>query len=132
MIETNNLNNEVTLFLDKLQHPLRAEIEILRKTVIIANNRITENIKWNGPNYIFDGSDRITMRINPPKQIQLVFHRGAKVLEQPKDKLIKDNSGLLIWKTNDRAIVSFKDLEAIKLNFLPLTKIINKWLEVKV
>lgn len=73
------MNEEVTRFLDELNHPLRDEIEQLRKNILAANDRLTENIKWNGPNFCFDGEDRITMRIHPPKQIQLIFHRGAKV-----------------------------------------------------
>jgi len=36
------------------------------------------------------------MRINPPKKIQLIFHRGAKKLQQPENKLIKDASNLLV------------------------------------
>ncbi|WP_276371227.1 DUF1801 domain-containing protein [Chryseolinea sp. H1M3-3] len=78
------LNGAVTKFLDELQHPLRDQIEQLRKSILSANSGLTENIKWNGPNYGFHGEDRITMRIHPPRQIQLIFHCGAKVQEQPK------------------------------------------------
>lgn len=73
-----NLNIEVTKFLDDLHHPLRPEIEQLRLIILGADRNIQENIKWNGPNYCFDNEDRITMRVQPPKQIQLIFHRGAK------------------------------------------------------
>ena len=76
----NNLNNEVTDFLDELNHSLRKEIEALRICILSTDNNLTENIKWNGPNYCFDNEDRITMRIQPPKTklIQIIFHRGAK------------------------------------------------------
>jgi hypothetical protein len=124
-----NTNEKVTLFLDELKHPLREEIELLRYIILSINVEISENIKWSGPNYVFEDCDRITMRIQPPKQIQLIFHRGAKVLEQPKDKLIDDTSGLLIWKTNDRAIASFKNLTEISSNSKQLINIINKWLK---
>jgi hypothetical protein len=78
-------NKKVTKFLDELIHPLREEIEQLRQIILGSNSDLTENIKWNGPNYCFKGEDRITMKIQPPKQILLVFHRGAKKLVQPKD-----------------------------------------------
>lgn len=57
------------------------------------------------------------MRIQPPKQIQLVFHKGAKKLTQPKGKLIDDN-WLLTWKENDRAIAAFlkKKMKGAKTN----------------
>jgi hypothetical protein len=123
------LNSAVTKFLDELQHPLRDQIEQLRKSILSANSGLTENIKWNGPNYSFHGEDRITMRIHPPKQIQLIFHCGAKVQEQPKNKLITDDSGLLTWKANDRCFVTFKSLADILSRESDLNKIINDWLK---
>ena len=124
-----SLNIEVTKFLDDLHHPLRAEIEQLRLTILNADSRITENIKWNGPNYCFENDDRITMKIHPPKQIQLIFHRGVKKLTQPNDKIIDDNSGLLVWKENDRAVASFKDIKAIKKTQSELEAIVLKWVK---
>jgi hypothetical protein len=122
------LNKEVTAFVDGLKHPLQKEINQLRQDILESNDALSENIKWNGPNYCFEGDDRITMRIQPPKQIQLVFHRGAKVKEQPKNKLILDVSGLLTWKTNDRAVATFKNMEDIISSKTTLARIINEWL----
>ncbi len=123
-----NLNTDVTKFLDGLNHPLRAEIEALRLIILNSTDGLTENIKWNSPNYCFNDQDRVTMRIQPPKQIQLIFHRGAKKITQPKDKLIDDTSGLLIWKENDRAIASFKNMDEIKKTTSNLQKILNSWI----
>ena len=124
-----NLNIDVTEFIEDLHHPLSAEIEQLRLIILNADNRITENIKWNGPNYCFENEDRITMRIQPPKQIQLIFHRGAKKLPQPNDKIINDNSGLLFWKENDRAVASFKDINDIENSKSALKEIVIKWIK---
>lgn len=123
-----NINTEVTKFLDALIHPLRAEIEELRLIILNSTEGLTENIKWNGPNYCYNDQDRVTMRIMPPKQIQLIFHRGAKKMIQPKDKLIEDTSGLLIWKENDRAIATFKNMVEVKKAASNLEKIINSWM----
>ena len=124
-----NINNEVTKFLDDLHHPLRAEIEQIRLIILSADVRITENIKWNGPNYCFENEDRITMKVQPPKQIQLIFHRGVKKLPQPNHRIIDDNSELLIWKENDRAIASFKDINSIEKSRSELKNIVNKWIK---
>ena len=130
MTEQNlKLNVEVTNFLDKLQHPLRTEIESLRENILSSNPALSENIKWNAPNYCHNGEDRITMKIQPPKQIQVIFHRGAKVITQPKTNLISDQSNLLTWKSNDRAVASFKDINDVKSNSKNLIDIVNKWLE---
>ena len=122
-----SLNPEVTAFLDALDHPFRKEIEQLRQYILSADNDLTENIKWNGPNYSFGNNDRITMKIQPPKQVQLIFHRGAKNQAQPKDKLIKDDSGLLTWKENDRAVATFKNMAEIKNCQSDVKRIVKAW-----
>lgn len=126
-----NKSKEVTLFLDEQNHPFRKEIEQLRNYILDANNELTENIKWNAPNYCFNNEDRITMRINPPKQVQIIFHCGAKVKVQPNNKLIQDDFGILTWKGNDRAIATFKNITDIENRKEFLSKIVADWLTVK-
>lgn len=122
------MENEVTAFLKPIKHPLIKEIEYLRAIILSAHAEMGENIKWNGPNFHHKDADRISMRINPPTQLQLILHRGAKVLEQPKGKLIEDDSGMLVWKGNDRAVITFKNMKEIKAKETQLKKIIIKWL----
>lgn len=126
---TSNLNSEVTEFLDYQNHPFRKEIEQLRHVILSTTSSLAENIKWNGPNYSNETGDRITMRIQPPtKQVQLIFHRGAKKQEQPKDKLIANKSKMLVWKENDRAIATFKNMQDIENGKNELTEIIKEWI----
>ena len=103
-------------------------MEELRNCILSANNNLTENIKWNGPNYCFNNEDRITMRVTAPKFVQLIFHRGAKKLEQPKNKLIQEDSKLLVWKENDRAIETFNNLAEIEKSKSDLSEIVKKWI----
>lgn len=124
------MNPEVTNFLDPLNHPLRDEIEQLRKIILSAKSSIEENIKWNGPNYTFNGEDRITMKIQPPKNVQLIFHRGAKVLEISTEKLLKEDFGILNWKGNDRAVATFVIMEEIVSTKESLQKIIEEWVQI--
>jgi hypothetical protein len=125
-----NLNPEVTDFLKELNHPFIKEIEQPINCILSVDKNLTENIKWNGPNYCFNKEDRITMRIQPPtKQAQLIFHRGAKRQMQPQDKLISDKSKMLVWKENDRAIITFKSLHDIENGKTELISIINEWIK---
>ncbi len=127
-MESVNKNKEVTQFLDDQNHPFRSEIEVLRLLILNANIELTENIKWNGPNYSFAEQDRITIKIQPPKNLQIIFHCGAKVKVQPKGKLIKNDFGLLIWKENNRAVATFNSMQEIKKNALQLSSIVKEWL----
>lgn len=119
----------MTAFLDSLNHSLRDEIECLRKIIMSTDYELTEGIKWNGPNYSINGEDRITMRINPQKQLQVIFHRGAKVREPLEKRLLSEKYDILIWKENDRAIASFKSLDEIQGNSEMIREIVEKWIE---
>lgn len=123
-------NTKVTDFQDEQNHPFRKEIEELRECILSSNKNLTENIKWNAPNYCFENEDRITMRIQPitTQKVQLIFHRGAKKQKQPKDKLIANNSKMLVWKENDRAIITFKNKQDIDNGKVELKNIINEWI----
>lgn len=124
------MNPTVDQFLNELNHPFRNEIDHLRSIILAASPLLSENIKWNGPNYSVEDQDRITMRIHPPKQqVQLIFHRGAKKQDQPKERLIADSSGILTWKENDRALATFQSLEAIEKANSELTSIIQSWIQ---
>ena len=130
MIIIPNMSNEVTQFLKQLNHPFINEINALRNTILSVNNGLTENIKWNGPNYCIYGNDIITMRVQPlSKQVQMIFHRGAKKLEQPAAKLIANKSKLLVWKENDRAVLTFKSMHEIETNKAELEAIIIEWID---
>lgn len=129
-MNNNHLNSKVTAFLDNMALTFRDEIEYIRTIILSADFEINEGIKWNAPNYSVNGKDRITLRINSPKQLQVIFHRGAKVQEQPKNRILSENYNILLWKENDRAIASFTCLKEIQENSLMLKDIVTKWLEV--
>lgn len=128
MIE-NGRNQDVTDFLDGLNHPFRKEIELLRTILLSVDEELVEGIKWNGPNYSIRGDDRITMRIHPPTQVQLIFHRGAKVKVQPEKRLLDNGDDFLTWKENDRAIASFQSLEQIEKDRSKLKEIASMWIK---
>ncbi len=123
-----NLNSDVTEFLEVLNHPFRKEIEVLRNFILSTNINLTENIKWNGPNYCIKDEDRITMRIQPPKkQVQLIFHRGAKMKDNA-NFVFEDPSGLMHWITKDRATVTFTSMNDIDVHEKAFAKLIKEWL----
>jgi hypothetical protein len=69
------------------------------------------------------------MRIQPPKkQVQLIFHRGAKKQANPENKLISHKSKLLLWKENDRAIITFNSMQEIENGRTELAEIITEWI----
>lgn len=120
----------VEAYLANLEHPLKDGILALRKTILGANPNITEQIKWNAPSFCHGGDDRITFRI-PPKgkpEVQLIFHRGAKVKDATAFKFV-DPSGLVKWAAADRGVVTFKNIDEIVAQTPKLVKLVQAWLE---
>lgn len=128
MKKSSSSENEVNHFLNEIVHPLKKEIEEIRKIILKSNSKLTEHIKWNAPSFCIDGEDYITMNL-PPKNVRIIFHRGAKVKTQPKNKLIDDATDLLKWAANDRAIATFTNMEEIKSRKKDLEAIVNKWIK---
>jgi hypothetical protein len=125
-----NFNTKVSTFLLSLKHPKQEEIDVLRACILGAHENITENIKWNSPNYCFQNEDRITLRIQPIslKAIQVIFHCGAKTKQELSRKILQNDYPILEWKSNDRAVASFLNLEEITKHKEMLCEIVNEWL----
>lgn len=123
------LNKDVTKLIETNFANHLEFINKVRSAILNSNKNLVENIKWNGPNYTFNNADRITTRIMPKGSVQIIFHRGAKIIEQPKARLIEDKDENLIWKANDRAILEVKDIDDLKDKTKLLTKIVNDWIK---
>jgi hypothetical protein len=118
-------------FLRNLNHPLADVITKLRSIIHEAEPDLTEHIKWNAPSFCKNGDDRITFNFPPKRnEVLLVFHRGVAKKEVPVDKLINNTSGILQWKTNDRAVARFSSTSEVVSQKEDLLNLIKLWLQV--
>ena len=122
---------EVTKLLDQLNHPLRLRIEELRNIILDAHPELQENVKWNGPNYTFNGADRITIRVNPPGSLNLILHMGAKVSSSAQP-LFTDEHRLLLWKSRDRGVADFREAAQFERAKPFLRELIRSWVSFPV
>ena len=110
-----------------LDHPLKADIEAVRKLILGASPAIVEGIKWNSVS--FRKSDWFaTVNLRSRDVIQLVFHTGAKVKDNPELK-IPDPNGLLLWLAKDRCLVTLGAGKALKANSPAFVEIVTAWLK---
>ncbi|MFB9278102.1 DUF1801 domain-containing protein [Cohnella cellulosilytica] len=116
---------QVEQFLSKLEHPLKPEIEAVRRIVLAADERLTEQIKWNAPSFCVNGEDRITMNFRGKGGLLLVFHRGAKASRDSFE--FRDDTGLLEWAAADRAIVKLADRDDVEAKKERLAQAVAKW-----
>ncbi|WP_276357673.1 DUF1801 domain-containing protein [Cohnella caldifontis] len=122
---------QVEKFLEGLNHPLKPEIEYVRRVILSANEQLSEHIKWNAPSYFINGDDRITFNLHGKDGFRLIFHCGSKVTEHAQGKpLFEDSTHLLEWVAGDRAIVRFRSMDEIEIKKESLKQVINTWIDV--
>lgn len=119
--------SDADALLRSLKHPMAEDIDALRAVILKAHPGLTEGVKWNAPSYSVDGEDRITFQLRAKDKILLVFHRGAKKKAPPKrGRLIEDDSGLLEWAADDRAIATFRAGEVAPKK-KALAAVVKRW-----
>jgi hypothetical protein len=122
------MNPTVSKWLLELHHPMLREISMLRSLLFDAEAKLYENIKWNGPNYVFQDLDRISMKIHPAGKIQLIFHCGSSSRLSVEGPVLQIKSRLIQWKGNNRAILSIHSLGEIKKNETFIKDFVIAWL----
>ncbi|NJM83386.1 MAG: DUF1801 domain-containing protein [Tabrizicola sp.] len=89
-----------------------------------------QTTKWNAPNFEIDNRDMITLNFSPKHPVRIVFHSGAKAVDtKTGNRIAKDESGRLTWATDQRAYMSFRDLDDIQTNAAWLTDFCKTWVD---
>ena len=65
---------EVNQFMEKLDHPFKADVEMIREFIKKVNKDIAEQIKWNAPSFSYKGETLVTFNLWEKNRIHLVFH----------------------------------------------------------
>jgi uncharacterized protein YdhG (YjbR/CyaY superfamily) len=78
---------QVNEFMDKLDHPFKAEVEMVREIIKNVNKDITEQIKWNAPTFSYKGEYLVTFNLWEKGRIHLVFHNP--MISKVKSKLLE-------------------------------------------
>ena len=114
-------NPDVDAFLADLDHPLKAELEAVRSTILGASPRIEEGIKWKSPTFMYRGN---MASIDPrsKEHVLLMFHTGAS---------IDDPDGVLEGDGNVARYVRFTDASDVKQKRRALTAVVKAWVRMK-
>ena len=114
-------NPEVDAFLADIDHPLKAELESIRTTILRASPWIEEGIKWKSPTFMYRGN---MASIDPrsKKHVLLMFHSGAG---------LDDPNGLLEGDGNVARYVRFTDAADVKRKQRALAAVVRAWVKLK-
>jgi hypothetical protein len=112
-----NENPEVTAFLDALEHPLKDAILAVRSTILEADDRMAESIKWKSPTFVYKGN---LASIDPKakKHVTVLFHSGASI---PGDHPLLEGGG------DVARYVRFPDVASIERRRDELAAVVRAW-----
>ena len=103
-----NQTQQVDAFMDKLDHPFKAEVQQVREIIKNVDRDVTEQIKWNAPSFSYRGEYLVTFNLRAKDSIHLVFHNP--MVSHVKSKLLEGDY-------EDRRMAYFankKDIQAKK------------------
>jgi hypothetical protein len=122
-------SKSVETFLANLEHPKKPEIMALRRMILEADPRITEQIKWNAPS--FRTSEYFaTFNLRAKNGVGIILHLGAKVRDTATTGIkIADPESLLEWLAKDRATVNFSDLNDLETKRDAFVRLIRQWIK---
>jgi hypothetical protein len=120
--------DDVEAFLDALDHPHKPEILVLRRIILGADPAIAEGIKWNAPS--FRTSEWFaTFHLRTKAGVQVILHFGAKVRDKSGARAaIADPESILTWLADDRASVTFRDLQDVEAKQSAFAAVIREWI----
>lgn len=115
-----NRTEKVTAFIAQLDNPLTAEMEAVRKIILNASDKMSEDIKWSAPSFAYK-DNMATFNPRAKKFVNLTFHKGA---------LIEDTTGLLEGDKKEARVARFTDMEDVLAKQAKLEAVVRKWVEV--
>ena len=122
VISPENGTKKVDEFMDKLDHPFKAEVQAIRDIIKKVNKAITEEIKWNAPSFSYNGEYLVTFNLWEKEHIHLVFHNP---------EISKVKSKLLEGDYDHRRMAHFSDKDDIKAKTPALEKVLKDLIKLQ-
>lgn len=115
-----NKPEDVDAYMTTLDHPLKAEVQVLREMIKGVDPRITEQVKWNAPSFSYKGY-MATFNLRATQHVHLVWHNGV-VLEDP--------AGLLEGSYPDRRMTYFVSMADVEAKGPAFEALVRQWVEL--
>lgn len=111
---------DVDAMLAALDHPRRAEVEVLRGIIKSAGPELGERWKWNAPSYHLGAHDMAAFNLRQTAFVQLV-------LVFPAGVMIDNRRGLLEGDYKDRRLARFGSVADIEGKRPALVAVVQEW-----
>ena len=110
----------VDAYMERLDHPLKAEVQAVRDLIKGVDSRITEQVKWNAPSFSYKGY-LATFNLRPTHHVHLVWHNGA---------ILQDPAGLLEGRYPDRRMTYFTSMAEVEAKRPAMEALVRQWVDL--
>ena len=108
--------------MEELEHPFKAEVQLLRAIIKSVNKDITEQIKWNAPSFSYQGEYLATLNLRATGHLHLVFHNP---------EIARVESPLLQGDYRDRRMAYFAGRDDIQAKKTALQKALKDLIKLQ-
>jgi len=113
---------QVNDFMEKLDHPFKTEVQMIREMIMKVNKDITEEIKWKAPSFRYKGEYLVTFNLWEKEHIHLVFHNP--MISKVKSKLLEGDY-------DHRRMAHFSDANDVKAKKTALEKVLRDLIKLQ-
>ncbi len=118
-------------FFAALEHPLKPALRAVCTTILGAESRVSEGIKWNAPSFHvgeeqYFATANIHTRGREGATVLVVLHRGAKA--KAGRVAVNDPAGLIEWLSPDRGAIRFSSAADVRTKRPALAAIVRQWI----
>jgi len=114
--------DKVDEFMQALDHPFKAEVQVVRDIIKGVDKDIAEEVKWKAPSFNYKGEYLVTFNLREEKRIHLVFHNP--MISRVKSELLEGDYA-------DRRMVYFVNMQDIKANKSALDKVLKDLIKLQ-
>lgn len=112
-----NKNQEVNKWFSRYENPMKEVVQAVRETILAADTRIEETIKWQAPTFMYKGN-LASFFPRATKHASLMFHKG---------KSIRGDFPNLEGDGKEGRTMKFSSLEDLKSKKAELSAIVVAW-----
>jgi len=118
---SDNRNPEVDAWFEGYTNPQKPLVEAVRRTILDADERVTETIKWQAPTFMYCGNIA-SFYPKSKEHVSLMFHTGAS---------LPDPTGLLEGEGQTSRVARFLDEADLSAKTEALRGLVAAWIEAK-
>ena len=116
-----NRNPDVDTWFEQYVNPQKELVQEVRRTILDADPRVTEAIKWKAPTFMYRGN-LASFYPKSKQHVSLMFHQGAA---------LPDPYGLLEGEGDTSRVAKFTSADDLKAKSEALHGLVTAWIELK-